>query len=430
MLAECCLSPKKSGAEQHHQELRGLKPRTSAEIQKENDKKLDCSDIKLKDLFQFADGKDKVYYWVGGAHAVLFGIAQPAICWVFGELFDSAMSGSSSGEDPRAKMHDLLWLFGAIGLMAWYTGMIFSWFFNVAMQRQMCQARNFMFERTVRQDVGWFDVKDAMTVPSQIMVDCRKIKEALGSQFALFIQNFAQFLGGYFFAFIISWQMTLVLTAFLPVMGLSAAFFVSALQELSSGQQKHYVRAGAVADEVFSAVKTVVRWIASTLLELVNRKTQEVDTQLIHDKMHCFTQTLPTQTLVRATVGYFYNSPRLVPEVSFGNESREQARYGSFLEEARQGKAKTSWRVGANVGSLWSVCFFMYALAFWYGAELVADESINYQENRAFTGGDVLKCFFCLLMGMFGIGSMAPWIQAWAEVRPVLKRFKMMAAEE
>ena len=121
---------------------------------------------------------------------------------------------------------------------------------------------------------------------------------------------------------------------------------------------------------------------------------------------------------------------RLVPQVSFGNESREQARYGSFLEEARQGKAKTSWRVGANVGSLWSVCFFMYALAFWYGAELVADESINYQENRAFTGGDVLKCFFCLLMGMFGIGSMAPWIQAWAEVRPVLKRFKMMAAEE
>eukprot|EP00392_Amoebophrya_sp_AT5.2_P005678 g5688.t1 len=116
--------------------------------------------------------------------------------------------------------------------------------------------------------------------------------------------------------------------------------------------------------------------------------------------------------------------------ISFGAEKHELERYGVHLEYARQGKARSGAKVGFQVGSLWGCCFLCYALAFWYGSILVADGVENDRTGKPFTGGDVLKVFFCILMGMFGIGSVAPWVQAYAECLPALKNLKKMREDE
>lgn len=65
--------------------------------------------VGFKDLFQYADGFDKFCYVVGGINAAGYGIAQPAIAFVFGELFDTGMGDTNKFMD---EMTDLLWIFG------------------------------------------------------------------------------------------------------------------------------------------------------------------------------------------------------------------------------------------------------------------------------------------------------------------------------
>lgn len=257
--------------------------------------------------------------------------------------------------------------------MSWVTATFFTWLYDLACARQTAKFRNAYFDLVVNQDAGWFDEKDPMTIPSRAMTDVRKIKEALGKSFAIAVQNFAQFLGGFVLAFVVSWKMSLVMCCMLPMMAGSTYWFASALQEINGGTMKYYVKAGAIADEIFGAVKTVI---------------------------------------------------------SFGAEKHELERYGVHLEYARQGKARSGAKVGFQVGSLWGCCFLCYALAFWYGSILVADGVENDRTGKPFTGGDVLKVFFCILMGMFGIGSVAPWVQAYAECLPALKNLKKMREDE
>ncbi|CAD7928609.1 unnamed protein product [Amoebophrya sp. A25] len=333
--------------------------------------KAELAKISLSDLFQFADSTDKFCYWVGGINAVAFGLAQPAIAYVFGELFDTAnMTDKDKFVD---QMNDLLIWFGLIGIVSWITAWLFVWLYDVAGSRQTCKYRDVYFSAVVGQDCGWFDEKDIMTVPSSVQTDVRKIKDALGKNFALALQNGAQFLGGFVFSFFINWQLSLVLSAGLPFMGASAYYFSLALMEIASGTNRYYVKAGGVADEVFGAVKTVI---------------------------------------------------------SFGAEQAELDRYSIHLESARLGKVKSGTRIGMQVGSLWSCCFLLYALAFWYGSILVGDKIENQRTGEAFTGGDVMKCFFCILLGMFGIGQVAPWIQAVAEAKPALLNLKRILNEE
>lgn len=69
-------------------------------------------------------------------------------------------------------------------------------------------------------------------------------------------------------------------------------------------------------------------------------------------------------------------------------------------------------------------------LGFWYGAELIATGAVNERTGEAFSGGDVMKVFFCLLLGFFGVGQLAPWIQAYSEAKPWLLVLKKMEGAE
>ena len=157
--------------------------------------------------------------------------------------------------------------------------------------------RKTLFELTIRQDSAWFDEKDALTVPASALLATRKISDALGKTLALAVQNGCQFIGGYGFAVLVSWRLTLVCTAMLPVLGGSTYLFVSALSLLAQGNNRFYVEAGAVADETFANVKTVA---------------------------------------------------------ALGAEEAEMSRYGGYLTEARRVKGWISTRVGFQISSMWA----------------------------------------------------------------------------
>ncbi|CAD7967092.1 unnamed protein product [Amoebophrya sp. A120] len=333
----------------------------------------DVSDIGIRDLLHWVTPKEKRAYYFGSVNAVFFGFLQPAMVYYLGEVFDVAAQRDPNDTKAFAdKIQEILWIWGVISVLNWVTAQFYMWSFEWAVANQLYTIRKEYFEKVLYHDCEWFDAKDPLTVPSRLMVDIRKIKEALGSKMAMAIMNVAQFFAGVFFGFIVNAELTAVCCILLPLMVYATYLFATALTGYSQWMAKYYIKSGAVADEIFANVKTVVANNA---------------------------------------------------------EARELQRYEDLLKPARVGKARVAVRVGFQLGCMDACCFLVYALCFWYGSRVIADDGKNEFDNSTLDGSDVMKVVFNLVIGAFGLGQVAPAIQAYAEAKPALKNMKKLREE-
>lgn len=65
------------------------------------------------------------------------------------------------------------------------------------------------------------------------------------------------FIGGVVVAFAKGWKLTLVILSVSPLLFVTSVMFAQLAEALSTNELKSYARAGAVAEEVFSSIRTV-----------------------------------------------------------------------------------------------------------------------------------------------------------------------------
>jgi hypothetical protein len=56
-----------------------------------------------------------------------------------------------------------------------------------------------------------------------------------------------------------------------------------------------------------------------------------------------------------------------------------------------------------------------YAYAFYIGSILVLDTITNTNTGEAYTGGDIMSCFFGIVFGIMAVGMASPNIKAVVE---------------
>lgn len=71
------------------------------------------------------------------------------------------------------------------------------------------------------------------------------------------IQTFAMFVAGFIIAFIKGWKMTFVTLASIPALAIAGAIYVTAIQTKDKRNAKFYAKAGGMAEQAFSSIKTV-----------------------------------------------------------------------------------------------------------------------------------------------------------------------------
>ena len=79
------------------------------------------------------------------------------------------------------------------------------------------------------------------------------------------------------------------------------------------------------------------------------------------------------------------------------------------------------FKVGLGNGMTFCASFFTYALGFWYGAKLIADQKDEGCTNNCLSGGTVIAVFFCVIIGASALGQLAPPLGALfsAKVREI-----------
>ncbi|XDV29988.1 hypothetical protein PO909_033000 [Leuciscus waleckii] len=342
-------------------------------------------------LFRFATWKEGVMMAVGSVCSLVHGAASPLMLLVYGmmtntfveyelevqELTDpnkacinntiTWLNGSvverpdntttHCGVDIEAEMTKFAFYYVGIG-----AGVLILSYFQIALwvsaaARQIQRIRKMYFRKIMRMEIGWFDCNSVGELNTRISDDINKINNAMADQVSIFIERISTFIFGFMVGFIGGWKLTLVVIAVSPLIGLAAGLMAMAVARLTGRELKAYAKAGAVADEVLSSIRTVA---------------------------------------------------------AFGGEHKEAERYDKNLIEAQVWGIKKGAIIGVFQGYLWCIIFLCYALAFWYGSKLVI-------ETKELTPGGLVQVFFGVLMGAMNLGQASPCLEAFASGRAAAK---------
>ncbi|XP_056458389.1 ATP-binding cassette, sub-family B (MDR/TAP), member 4 [Gadus chalcogrammus] len=291
------------------------------EKKKEKKKKEKIPMVGPIELFRFADGLDITLIVVGTLMSMVNGVVLPLMFMVFGDLTDSFVNHASNMTNNTQSLGDQISgyainysIMGVIVLVAAYMQVAF---WTLAAGRQAKRLRTLFFHRIMRQDIGWFDVNETGELNTRLIDDVFKIQEGIGDKMGTLIQSFTTFFASFIIGFVNGWKLTLVILSISPLLGVSAALFSTVLTSFTSKEQSAYAKAGAVAEEVLSAIRTVF---------------------------------------------------------AFNGQDKEISRYSKNLEDAKRMGIKKAVSTNIAMGFTFLIIYLSYALAFWYGSTLVLSE--------------------------------------------------------
>uniref|UniRef100_A0A8B9C0F9 ABC-type xenobiotic transporter n=1 Tax=Anser brachyrhynchus TaxID=132585 RepID=A0A8B9C0F9_9AVES len=355
---------------QHDEDLEQSDQLKTKRKKKEN--KPEKKVVGVFELFRYADWLDILLMVVGLIAATANGTGLPLMIIVFGDMTNSfVLSGVNSnaskdtsvnssicpsipGIDIEAEMTKFAYYYVGIGFAVLILSMIQVWTFLVAATRQSARIRQKFFFAVLHQEMAWFDSTQIGTLNTRLTDDINTIHEGIGDKICIFVQFFATFLAGIIIGFIHGWKLTLVILSVSPLLAASAAVWSTLLASLTAKELSAYAKAGAVAEEILTAIRTVV---------------------------------------------------------AFNGQQKALAKYDANLELARSVGVKKSITTNVSLGVSQFLIFGSYALAFWYGTKLTAEEKENYDI------GHVLIVFFSVLVGAFSLGQAAPNLESVSNAR-------------
>nr|XP_020462921.1 multidrug resistance protein 1-like [Monopterus albus]XP_020462922.1 multidrug resistance protein 1-like [Monopterus albus] len=280
-------------------------------------------------VFRFADSMDILMLLIGTVMAMAHGVVLPLMCIVFGDMTDSFIKDTSipsfnfsnpnftfipmnsTLEEDMTDYAIKYSIMGAVVLVAAYLEVSF---WTLAAGRQVKRIRKLFFHRIMQQNIGWFDVNETGELNTRLTDDVYKIQEGIGDKTGMLIQALSCFVSSFIIGFTKGWKLTLVILAVSPALGVSAALFSKVLTSFTSKEQSAYAKAGAVAEEVLSAIRTVF---------------------------------------------------------AFSGQNREIRRYQKNLEDAKNMGIKKAISANIAMGFTFLMIYLSYAVAFWYGSTLI-----------------------------------------------------------
>uniref|UniRef100_A0A3Q3VVZ1 Bile salt export pump n=1 Tax=Mola mola TaxID=94237 RepID=A0A3Q3VVZ1_MOLML len=318
---------------------------------------------------------------VGSVCAVVHGSAQPLMLLVFGLLTDTFIEydielnelrddrkecvnntiqwkkNYTEGLTPSQilnieyEMTNFAFYYVGIGAAVFLLGYFQISLWVTAAARQIQLIRKMYFSKVMRMEIGWFDCTSVGELNTRMSDDINKINDAIADQVAIFLQRFTTFVCGFCIGFVKGWKLTLVIVAASPLIGIGAGLMFVA--KLTGMELQAYAKAGAVADEVLSSIRTVA---------------------------------------------------------AFGGEVKEVQRYDRNLTSAQRWGIRKGLIMGFFTGYMWLIIFLCYGLAFWYGSTLVVD-------TEEYTPGTLLQVFFGVLIAAMNLGQASPCLEAFAAGR-------------
>ncbi|ESO02188.1 hypothetical protein HELRODRAFT_65830, partial [Helobdella robusta] len=186
--------------------------------------------------------------------------------------------------------------------------------------RQILKLRMKLFSSVVHQELGWFDTHETSELSTRFSEDVNKIQEGIGDKISNLCHWLATFVAGIVIGLSYDWKLGLVVLAMSPLLAVAGGLMTYLISATTSKELAAYAKAGAVAEEVFSAIRTVV---------------------------------------------------------AFSGQKKECQRYEKNLDEAKKFGIYKGIVNGGGMGVVFLVMYSSYSLAFWYGGQMIMNEEMT-----------------------------------------------------
>lgn len=355
-----------------------------AEKKKKKEEKLLAPPVAYYELFQYATATELLLSFFGLLCAVVSGILMPAFIVLYGEFATLLMERVTnatlsstlvigwfgggkeiSDSSPDALMEAQISDAAAFGIGA----AVFSFaqlvldviavtLLNAAALRQITRVRTRFLRGLLRQEMAWFDIRGSGGFASRLTDNLDKLQEGIGEKLAIFTYQMVSFFMSVLIAFLHGWKLTLVVFSCAPVIVIATALVAKVQSSLAAQEMQSYGTAGAVVEEVLAAIRTVV---------------------------------------------------------AFGGQKCEVTRYSEKLAPSKRMGIRRGLFSGLGAAIMWFITYCSYALAFWYGVELILDSKLS--GNMEYNPGNLVIILFGMLGGALNMGMALPLIEAFNVAR-------------
>ncbi|KAL3670174.1 hypothetical protein V7S43_004489 [Phytophthora oleae] len=328
--------------------------------------------VSMGELFSYADGYDKLLMFLGTIGGLAAGISQPIQIVLFGDVLNTL--NPTDGTNIEDGIQSVAINFVIVGVSVFVAGTFQVACWTITASRQAKRIRSEYVSAIMTKEIGWFDVNEPMQLGSRVAEATVTIQEGMGRKVGDGLNFFSMAVSGIVIGLVKGWQLALILLAFTPFIAFTAFLAMKVLSTATQAGLESYGKAGAVAQEALSNVRTV----------------------------HMFN-----------SISHFIS------------------KYDKALGMSTQAGIKKGFAVGWGTGLMFGTVFCTYAGGMYFGALMVANDNLDGNHctgNGCYDGGRVITVFFAVIMGAMALGQAAPSAEAITSARaaafPVFQTIK------
>jgi len=340
--------------------------------------------VGLIELFKFADKLDVFLIIFGLLNAVICGCIFSVMFIMFGDITDVLTRYQPDGTRNDPFMNGVIkfaYEISLVGLGIMVTHYLFVASLNYSAERQILRIRKEFLAAVLRQDVAWFDTTTTSDFATRMTEDLNKMQDGMGEKVGMLLRFICAGLTAFIYPFIQNWLLSLVLLSLVPILAIMGGVMGKIMTSVSKDEMDNYGAAGAIAEEVLSAVRTVI---------------------------------------------------------AFGGQDKEVEKYSVELKSARKNAFIRGTLTATTMGLMFGIIYGMYGLGLWYGVKIMLDDRESEEfaecstscatENNGtddqealfkcinncfrFDPGSTVVCVFGILQGGMGMGQSATYAEA------------------
>lgn len=200
-------------------------------------------------------------YFIGWIFLVLSTSAGLVFPYLMGKLLGS--SNATSNPEQAIRLIDLSNVnqIAFALFMLFFFQSVFSFvrvvLFNNVTENALRDMRNDAFAKLVYMPMDFFNRQKVGELTSRVASDITQIQEVLRTTIAEFFRQIIIVFGGIAFLFFISWKLSLIMLATVPVMAIVAVFFGRYIRKLSKEAQDYIATSNSVLEEALTGIANV-----------------------------------------------------------------------------------------------------------------------------------------------------------------------------
>ncbi|KAJ3695068.1 hypothetical protein LUZ60_000445 [Juncus effusus] len=234
---------------------------------------------RIHGLFKFADRTDIVLMILGTIGAIGDGCSTNCLL-VFASDVMNYLGTANNHNNFMHEIEKTCLYFVYLGIAVLVVAFMEGYCWSRTSERQVLRIRYMYLEAILKQEVGFFDSKEASTseIINSISKDTSLIQEVLGEKVPLFLMHLSMFISGLIFSAYFSWRLSLVAFPLVILLIIPGLIYGKYLLYLSHKSRAEYSKANSLVQQALGSIKTIYSFTAEK--RIVDKYTAILETTI------------------------------------------------------------------------------------------------------------------------------------------------------